>query len=163
MTKNITSQSALFNGPSNRPVTMVFDQPASSSDAGAALQDDRNQAKVRHSLGDIVAQRVYGIACGYEDGKDAKDLRHDPVQKLLLNRQPVSGAELASQPSLSRLENSITGREAIDMSSALLDWIIARHRKRLGSRKVRSITIDRKSTRLNSSHVASSYAVFCLT
>ena len=164
MSKFSISQSALFDGPNNKPVTMMFDQPANSSDAGAillgriearhgliaavsaALQDDRNQAKVRHSLGDIVAQRVYGIACGYEDGNDAKDLRHDPVQKLLLNRQPVSGAELASQPTLSRFENSITGREAIDMSTALLDWTVARHRKRLGSRKVRSITIDLDST-----------------
>src|SRR5690554_6998790 len=94
MSKNITSQSALFNGSNNKPVTVMFDQPASSSDAGAillgriearhgliaavsaALQDDRNQAKLRHSLGDIVAQRVYGIACGYEDGNDARSEEH---------------------------------------------------------------------------------------
>src|SRR5690625_2737164 len=118
MSKNITSQVALFNGPNNKPVSMMFDQPASSSDAGAvlfsriekrhgliaavsaALHDSRDQVKVRHSLGDVVAQRVYGIACGYEDGVDANELRHDPIPKLLLDRQPLSGAELASQPTL---------------------------------------------------------------
>src|SRR5690625_7017182 len=68
MSKNITSQVALFNGPNNKPVSMMFDQPASSSDAGAvlfsriekrhgliaavsaALHDSRDQVKVRHSL-----------------------------------------------------------------------------------------------------------------
>lgn len=164
MSKNNTSQSALFSGPNNKPVTMMFDQPASSSDAGAillgriearhglivavsaALQDSRDQNKVRHSLGDVVAQRVYGIACGYEDGNDAKDLRHDPVQKLLLDRQPVSGAELASQPTLSRFENSITVREAIDMNMAQLNWVVERHRKRLGAKRVKNITIDLDAT-----------------
>src|SRR5690625_5972420 len=101
MSKNSTSQSALFSGPNSKPVTMMFDQPASSSDAGAillgriearhglmvavsaALQDSRDQNKVRHSFGDLVAQRVYVIACGDEGGKDAKDRRHDARQKLL--------------------------------------------------------------------------------
>src|SRR5690625_5781566 len=147
MSKNNSSQSALFSGPNNIPVTMMFDQPASSSDAGAilfgriearhglivavsaALQDSRDQNKGRHSLGDVVEQHVYGIACGYEDGNEAKDLRHDTVQKLLLDRQPVSGAELASQPTLYRFENRISVREAIDMNMAQLNWVVERDRK----------------------------------
>ena len=164
MNKNNTSQSALFSGPNNKPVTMTFDQPASSSDAGAillgqierqhgliaqvstALGYSRDQNKVRHSLADLAAQRVFGIACGYEDGVDANDLRHDPVQKLLLNRQPADGAELASQPTLSRFENSISDRDAVRLNTAVLDWVIARHKKRLGRKKVKTITIDLDSS-----------------
>src|SRR5690625_5956341 len=106
MSKNITSQVALFNGPNNKPVSMMFDQPASSSDAGAvlfsriekrhgliaavsaALHDSRDQVKVRHSLGDVVAQRVCGIAWGDEDGAGASKLRIDTIQSLLLAAGP---------------------------------------------------------------------------
>src|SRR5690625_1118819 len=170
------SQSALFSGPNNKPVTMMFDQPASSSDAGAVLlariearhgliaavsaglHDSRDQTKVRHSLGDVVTQRVYGIACGYEDGNDAAYLRHDPIQKLLLDRQPMSGAELASQPTLSRFENCISARDALRMSTSTLDWVIARHRKRLG-RKAKRITIDLDST-VDETHGAQQGSLF---
>ena len=56
-------------------------------------------------LADLLAQRIYGLACGYPDANDADRLAEDPIQKLLLGRDPVGGAPLASQPTLSRFEN----------------------------------------------------------
>src|SRR5680860_545544 len=107
------TQSVLFEGMLGKPVVAVFDQPNSSSDAGAlllqglderlgltralagCLGDAREVGKVQHSLCDLVRQRVFLIACGYEDGNDAARLRDDPIQKLLLARDPVRGDALA--------------------------------------------------------------------
>ena len=60
-----------------------------------------------HSLETLVRQHVYQIACGYEDQDDADTLRHDPLLKLVCGRRPDSGRDLASQPTVSRLENAI--------------------------------------------------------
>ncbi len=67
----------------------------------------RGGRSVRHSLATLVRQRVYQIACGYEDQNDADTLRTDPLLKLVLGRLPETGADLASQPTLSRLENTL--------------------------------------------------------
>lgn len=74
---------------------------------------------LRHSLLSLVRQRVYQIACGYEDQNDAETLRKDPLLKLVLGRLPESGAELASQPTLSRLENAPTKKDCLRIAQAL--------------------------------------------
>jgi hypothetical protein len=61
-------------------------------------------------LTDVLAQRVFGIAAGYPDGNDADRLAEDPIQKLLLDRHPVQGQALASQPTISRFENAVGPR-----------------------------------------------------
>src|SRR3990172_4092858 len=116
-------QPVLFPDLFERPVVATFDQPHASSDGGAVLLaaaerrydliagfapclvDDRQSGKVRHTLHDLLAQRVFGLACGYPDANDADRLAEDPIQKLLLGRDPVAGAPLASQPPPSRFEN----------------------------------------------------------
>ena len=65
----------------------------------------RQTRLIRHTLADLIGQRVFGIACGHPDGNDADHLADDPIHKLLLGRDPVSGAPLASQPTISRFEN----------------------------------------------------------
>src|SRR5919197_5353059 len=65
---------------------------------------------VRHSLATLVRQRVFQIACGYADQNDADTLRADPLLKLACGRLPERGADLASQPTLSRLENAVDRR-----------------------------------------------------
>ena len=86
-------------------------------------------------------QRVYGIACGYADCNDAARLAQDPVHKLLLERDPLAGPDLASQATLSRFENAV-GRQALYLASVgLADLVIEHHRARLGGR-ARRITID---------------------
>jgi hypothetical protein len=86
---------------------------------------------VRHSLEALVRQRVFQIACGYEDQNDADVLRSDPLFKLACRRLPVSEADLASQPTLSRLENAVD-RHAVEQLAASLADLYIRERGRSG-------------------------------
>ena len=159
MDDDSTGQSVLFSDLSGKPVIAKFDQEHASSDGGAVLLqacdrrlgltealiggiDDRRQSgKIRHAIGDLVRQRLYGIACGYPDANDASRLGADPIQKLLCDRDPVKGADLASQPTLSRFENAFGRADLYRMGVALADTVIERHRRRL-KRKAKRITID---------------------
>ena len=159
MDDDSTRQAVLFHGLSDRPVVAQFDQRHGSSDGGAillqacdrrlrvterlieAIDDRRQHGKVRHAIGDLLRQRLYAIACGYPDGNDASRLGSDPIQKLLCDRDPVRGEDLASQPTLSRFENSVGRADLYRMGVALAQTVIERHRRRLG-RKVKRITID---------------------
>src|SRR5262249_60720977 len=93
-----------------------------------ALQDRRQPKKIKHELRELLTQRVMAIACGYPDTNDAARLSSDPVHKLLVGRDPIQGEELASQPTLSRFENSRDRKQLYRMSTALADCVIARHR-----------------------------------
>jgi hypothetical protein len=84
-----------------------------------------------HSLETLVRQRVYQIACGYEDQDDADTLRHDPLLKLVCGRRPDSGRDLASQPTVSRLENAID-RHTAERLAAVLVALYIRERGRQG-------------------------------
>ena len=123
-----------------QPVVARFDQPYASSDGGAVLLkvlddrlgvterlaasliDDRQPGKVQHEVIELVRQRVYGIACGYADCNDAARLAQDPVHKLLLERDPLAGPDLASQATLSRFENAVGGRSSIWPASGWPTW-----------------------------------------
>ena len=48
--------------------------------------DNREQAKVKHSLVQLLSQRIYQIAAGYEDTNDSNYLRHDPIFKMVCDR-----------------------------------------------------------------------------
>ena len=72
------------------------------------LEDNRAPSKIKHTIGQLVSQRVYQIAGGYEDANDSNYLRHDPILKIACERVPLPGEELlASQPTISRLENQV--------------------------------------------------------
>jgi hypothetical protein len=140
-------------------VIVTFDQPHASSDGGAVLlkaadhrlgvtaaiaqvlTERRVAAKIAHPLRALVAQRVFGIACGYPDANDADRLGDDPIQKLLLDRDPISGRPLASQPTISRFENGVSPRALYRAGREVAACVIARHQKRLHGR-ARVITID---------------------
>jgi hypothetical protein len=73
------------------------------------IADQRQQAAVKHKQEEIIRQRLYAIAAGYEDANDANFLRDDAM-----HRMSVKGSvreELASQPTISRLENSVVEKE----------------------------------------------------
>ena len=95
----------------------------------ACLKDPRLPGRVRHSLLDLIRQRVYQLAAGYEDCNDASLLRSDPALKVAVGRAPLSGADLASQPTLSRLESSITEPECDAINAVLLAQFLATRRK----------------------------------
>jgi hypothetical protein len=107
------------------PWVSEADRALGLCEALAACIPEWRQRVVRHSLVTLVRQRVYQIACGYADQNDADTLRSDPLLKLACGRRPVSGAELASQPTFSRLENAVD-RHAIDaLATALVEVYIA--------------------------------------
>jgi hypothetical protein len=151
-------QTVLFPDLFDKPLTVAFDQAHASSDGGAVLlkaadralgltaalaevlDDPRSAPRVRQPWGDILAQRIFGIACGYADGNDADGLAHDPIQKLLLDRDPIDGRRLASQPTISRFENALSVRALYRLGDALADRVIARHRRR--KRSARRVTVD---------------------
>jgi hypothetical protein len=159
LNESTVPHTVLFPDLFAKPVVATFDQPHASSDGGAVLlkaadrrlgltagiaaclTDGRCAAKVRHSLAALVAQRVYGIACGYPDGNDADRLADDPIQKLLLDRDPITGRPLASQPTISRFENGVSPRALYRVGRELAASVIERHQQRLG-RRARLITID---------------------
>jgi hypothetical protein len=151
-----------FQGIS-QAVVAAFDVPHGSSDGGAillkavdarlglteglaaSLRDRRQSGTVEHPLGDLLRQRVFGLACGYADGNDAARLAEDPVHKLLLERDPLTGPALGSQPTLSRFENAVGRTDLYRMGETLADTVLAWHRQRLRGR-ARRITIDLDST-----------------
>jgi hypothetical protein len=89
--------------------------------AFAACVPEWRRGAVRHSLAALVRQRVFQIACGYEDQDDADSLRSDPLLKLVCGRRPESDADLASQPTISRLENAVDRHACVRLAHALLD------------------------------------------
>jgi hypothetical protein len=97
----------------------------------AAEVPEWRRGPVRHSLEQLVRQRVFQIACGYADQDDADTLRHDPLLKLVCGRLPESGAPLASQPTFSRLENTVD-RHAIEALADALVTVYLREREQAG-------------------------------
>src|ERR1019366_6467755 len=107
----------------------------------SCLRDERQAGKVDHSLRELVAQRVFSIACGYPDANDSARLSGDPIHKLLLDRDPIEGRDLASQPTLSRFENGVGVKELYRLGEFLAGSVIRRHAKRLRHRTYR-VTLD---------------------
>jgi Transposase DDE domain group 1 len=66
--------------------------------------DGRNPALVRHPVDQMLAQRVYGLALGYEDLNDHEQLRHDPLLGLLAGKREPATEPLAGKSTLNRLE-----------------------------------------------------------
>jgi hypothetical protein len=149
-----------FAVPTPMPLEASFDGGRLTSDGGlpwlgeaeaalglcsafAACIRDWRRGPVRHALDTLLRQRIFQIACGYEDQDDADTLRHDPLLKVVCGRLPETGADLASQPTLSRLENAIDRRGCYRLAVALGD-IYLRERERIG--RPTQILIDLDST-----------------
>ena len=101
------------------------DQIGLTRDLAAVLRDPRDPRRVDFTTHDLLKQRVFQIAAGYEDANDANTLRHDPIFKLLLGRLPESGAPLASQPTLSRFENRVSRPDLYRLARVLVDQFMA--------------------------------------
>lgn len=97
----------------------------------AAVIPDWRRRRGQHDLATLLAQRVYQIACGYEDQNDADTLRTDPLLKHVCGRLPESGADLASQPTFSRLENAVSARTCYRLAVRLGE-VYLRARERTG-------------------------------
>jgi Transposase DDE domain group 1 len=132
MTTECNQQSFEFHPLNQRQVVGRFDGGAITTDAGglllrevekrtgiierfaACFQDHRAAGQVEHTVGELVAQRVYGLALGYEDLNDHEQLRRDPLLAVLAEkpdptggsrvRQRDRGKALAGKSTLNRLE-----------------------------------------------------------
>jgi Transposase DDE domain group 1 len=130
-----------FDLPSvhRKKLTVDFEGGNQSSDAGLlllrqaerklgvcrriadAMPDRRDGNRIRHAMFEMVTARVSAIACGHKDAIDLDRLRHDPLMKLAVGRCPESGAALASQSTISRLENAPSKTQAARLTAALID------------------------------------------
>jgi hypothetical protein len=97
----------------------------------ARLIPEWRRGQPRHSLLALLRQRVFQIACGYEDQDDADLLRTDPLLKLVCGRLPDTDPDLASQPTLSRLENAVDWRTCYHLAHALVE-VYLHERERSG-------------------------------
>jgi hypothetical protein len=86
-----------------------------------------------------VRQRQFAIALGYEDNNDAAWLARDPALKIMAGKAPESAGDLASQPTLSRLENRVTAKDLRRLSDVLLKVYLKTHP---GPRKVIVLDLD---------------------
>jgi len=91
--------------------------------AAAAIPDPRDPERIRHALRDLLAQRLYGLCCGYEDLNDHQALRDDVLMQTAVGRDEA----LASAPTFSRLENRATRAQAWALHGVLIDQFIASH------------------------------------
>ena len=84
------------------------------------LKDGRDQSKVIHSMQTMLRQRVYGLACGYEDCNDHDALRHD----IALQTAAGETSLLASSPTLCRFENGADRAVAVAAHREIVDTFI---------------------------------------
>ena len=122
-----------------KPVHVAFDGGRLTSDAGVlvlaeierklgiaerlarCIEDPRDPQRVTHQLAEIIRFRALLVAAGYPDGNDCDVLRTDPAFKLAVGRLPETGADLCSQPTMSRLENLPTATALKRMMAAMIE------------------------------------------
>jgi Transposase DDE domain group 1 len=88
------------------------------------LPDGRNPLLVTHTYAHMATARMMAIAAGYEDCDDLDALRHDPALKIACDRAPETGAGIASQPTLSRLENLASWRQLARIGLGMIDVFV---------------------------------------
>ena len=95
----------------------------------AAIADSRDPRYITHPLRDLLTQRVFQIASGYEDGNDANALCRDPLFKLAAERAPLDTDNLlACGATHSRLEGGLRRSDIYRMARALALQFIAGYR-----------------------------------
>jgi len=113
-----------FHPQKRREIRAQFDGGAITSDGGglllrevekrigilcqfaACFTDYRNPDLIEHQVKELVAQRVYGLALGYEDLNDHEELRNDPLLAVLVEKEDPANEALAGKSTLNRLELS---------------------------------------------------------
>jgi hypothetical protein len=136
------SRSIAFTPLGRRQLLAQFDGGQISSDAGALLlrevagrsklfermagciPDPREPAMVEHDQQTMLAQRVLGIACGWEDLIDHHGLRVDPLMQVASERDADESRPLASPATLCRLENRVDRKACVALSKLLVERFI---------------------------------------
>jgi hypothetical protein len=125
-----------------RPVAVDFSGGKLTSDAGALLlkladqklqltqsinscvHDPRDPRYIHHKQQDLIAQRIYSIALGYEDVNDHTELRKDPALLVAVKNSTDEDCPLGSASTLTRLENRITNKELTDLTKLFVELFI---------------------------------------
>jgi Transposase DDE domain group 1 len=94
-----------------------------------ALNDPRDARYTDHSYEELLRQRIFQIACGYEDANDCHPLRHDPAFKAACGRLPLFDDPLSSQAGMSRFENAPRRSELYRTAQAVFDTFLASYRQ----------------------------------
>lgn len=154
------STQAAFTFFRPQQVTVTFDEGDITTDAGAllvrqlddrlgltaalanVLRDWRNPIFVVHQMHELVRERVFAIAQGYEDCNDAASLREEPLFKMICRGH--DDGPLASQPTLSRFENRASRGGLEAARHVLLDHFIGRYQRRFT--RPRRLTLDIDTT-----------------
>ncbi len=136
---NCTDEAMDFGRLGRRVIEANFQGGALSSDGGlmllrqvdrrtglsqavaSVLQDPRDPDRITHRLRDLVAQRLYGMCCGYEDLNDHDRLRQDPLLQAAVGKD----SELASSPTFSRMETRATRADCMALNRVLVEQFIA--------------------------------------
>ena len=138
-----TSDTVPFASGNSRNLVADFSGGVITSDAGALLlrqadrqlglidaldrviPDPRNPDLILHPQRALLAQRIFGIACGYEDLNDHQQLRSDPLWQAVTDHpSPDELPELGSPPTLCRLENRIRRKTLFDIAAVLVEQFI---------------------------------------
>ena len=137
MPTQCTQKSFAFHALGNRGVVAQFDGGRITSDAGglllreverklgvlrqlaACFNDHRDPDLIEHSVLELISQRVYALALGYEDLNDHDELRHDPLLAVLIGKDDPTGMDrqlardrgkaCAGKSTLNRLELTPVG------------------------------------------------------
>jgi len=140
MVTECSGKEFVFQGLGSRSVTAQFDGGAITSDAGGLLlreveaqtgmlrrladcfTDHRDPELIEHTVYELLAQRVYALALGYEDLNDHDTLRYDPLLAVLVGKSDPTGRDrrrrqdrgksLAGKSTLNRLELTPAGADA---------------------------------------------------
>jgi len=140
-----TTQPLLFSSLGSQKIQADFQGGALTSDAGALLlrevdkrlglidalnrciPDPRHEFYIAHRQKTLLAQRIFGIALGYEDLNDHQTLRQDPVIQLVTERGIQDDLPLASPPTLCRLENRVDRKSLAAIAGVFVEQFIASH------------------------------------
>lgn len=140
---NCNTQPLLFSNLKNKKIQADFNGGSLTSDAGAALlqevdnriglinainrciPDPRHPFFIVHDQKTMLAQRIFGIALGYEDLNDHQSLRQDPLFQIISERDIKDDMPPASPPTLCRLENRIDRKTLAEIAKVFVERFIA--------------------------------------
>ncbi len=147
----------IFSSLKNKKIVANFKGGAITSDAGALLlrevdkklcltkniskliPDRREPGKIKHKITDMLRQRIYGLALGYEDLNDHIHLRKDLILRTAIEKDDI----LASSSTLCRFENKCERKIAFDIHKEMLNQFVKSFKK-----IPEKITLDFDSTDL---------------
>jgi len=140
-----TTQPLLFSSLGSKKIQADFKGGSLTSDAGAlllrevdkrlglidaldrCLPDPRHEFFITHHQKTLLAQRIFGIALGYEDLNDHQSLRDDPLFQIISERGVKDDLPLASPPTLCRLENRVDRKSLAAIAGVFVEQFITSH------------------------------------